>query len=132
MSITSISYGDLHFNEQWICDEGWLKILTDHIPHLKTSINIDQGSTVKEIALLTVPFNSIRALIYHKTFKINCLFAASSQRPVHFFYRGTHWNPPKNPMQIVHLGAGVQFYVLQPQNAFQASCEQLDHEICDQ
>ena len=37
----------MQFAEWWICDKGWLQIMTHHIPSLKDAVNIHHSSVIR-------------------------------------------------------------------------------------
>ena len=84
MSVTPAST-TLQVNDWLICDERWFQILTYRISSLKDSVNINHTSVIKSISSLAVPLNSKGdSRIYHKIFQMDCPFATSSERNVHF------------------------------------------------
>ena len=70
MSVTPTS-NTLQFTDRWICDEGWFKIITHHIPSLKDALNINRASVIRSISSVAVPLNSTGKILITRHFKWN-------------------------------------------------------------
>ena len=131
MSVTLTS-NTSQFTDQWICDEGWFQILTHHIPSLKDALNINHATVIRSISSVAVPLNSKgEILIYHKIFQMECPYATSKRRHVHFFYRCTNARMPSDPTsppQCAHALKAVHHSLIL-QSAFINSCDDVNNEM---
>ncbi len=131
MSVTSTD-NTSQFTNQWICDEGWFQILTHHIPSLKDALNINRANVIRSISSVAVPLKSEgEILIYHKIFQMECPYATSKRRHVHFFYRCTNARMPSDPTsppQCAHALNAVPRPLIFD-SAFIKSCNDVNNEI---
>ena len=131
MSVTLTS-NTSQFTDQWICDEGWFQILTHHIPSLKDALNINCASVIRSISSVAVPLNSKgEILIYHKIFQMECPYATSKRRHVHFFYRCTNARMPSDPTSPPQCAHAINT-VPRPlifQSAFIKSCDDVNMDL---
>ena len=97
VTITWLSDGS-QFEDQWICDESWLRILKRYFPLLRNEIDLCLSDVSRALATISIHgSNHSDTMIFPKTFSMNCPLSPGDRRRINFFYRSTNGIPPPDP-----------------------------------
>ena len=84
------------FEDQWICDESWLRILKRYFPLLKNEIDMCQSDLVRALSTISITSGDTqnKIVVFQKMFTMDCPWSPGERRHVNFFYRSTNGIPP--------------------------------------
>ena len=86
------------YNDQWISDETWLRLIKKHYSALQDAINFNRAALNRALSPLVGEFNSSNIPgIYRTQFFTLRLYDDKKKRQVSFYYRQVHNEPPSRP-----------------------------------
>ena len=107
-SIISDSYLNLtaassQYQDNWICDETWFRLLNAHYPHLKNTFNFTRGGLIRALSAKAGPFIGPNECdLFLAKFQTGCPYFGESRR-VSYFYRQVNGKPPADPVSPLDI-----------------------------
>jgi hypothetical protein len=83
-----------HYQDNWICDETWFRLLNAHYPHLKNTFNFTREGLNRALSAKAGPFTGPNEFgLFSVTFRTECPYSGERRR-VSYFYRQVNGKPP--------------------------------------
>jgi hypothetical protein len=108
-SIISDSYlnltaaSSLLYQDNWICDETWFRLLNAHYPHLKNTFNFTRGGLIRALSAKSGPFIGPNECgLFLAKFQTGCPYSGERRR-VSYFYRQVNGKPPADPVSPLDI-----------------------------
>ena len=98
------------FQDNWMCDETWVRVITARYPDVINSIGFSRSSFNRVISMLASQCGTQNALgIFIHQFQMSCPYDSGQRRKVSYFYRQIIGKPPADPVSVrditdVHAG----------------------------
>jgi hypothetical protein len=87
-----------HHQDNWLCDETWVRLLIAHYPHLKKTCSLTGMLVTRAITKKAGPFTGPNEFaIFVKQFRTECPYSGERRR-VSYFYRQVNGKPPADPV----------------------------------
>ena len=89
-SYLNLTAASSHYQDNWICDETWFRLLNAHYPHLREGLN-------RALSAKAGPFTGPNEFgIFSVKFRTECLYSGERRR-VSYFYKQVNGKPPADP-----------------------------------
>ena len=108
MRIISGSYLNLtaassQYQDNWICDETWFRLLNAHYPHMKNTFNFTRVGLNRALSVKAGPFTGPNELnLFLAKFQTECPYSGERRR-VSYFYRQVNGKPPADPLSPLDI-----------------------------
>ncbi len=125
MRIISDSYLTLtaassQYQDNWICDETWFRLLNAHYPHMKNKFNFTRVGLNRALSVKAGPFTGPNEFnLFLAKFQTECPYSVERRR-VSYFYRQVNGKPPADPLSPLDITDE-----LSKSNSLQRGCMQL-------
>jgi hypothetical protein len=87
-----------HQQDNWLCDETWVRLLIAHYPNLKKTCSLTRMLVTRAITKKAGPFTGPNEFaIFVKQFRTECPYSGERRR-VSYFYRQVNGKPPADPV----------------------------------
>jgi hypothetical protein len=91
------------YQDNWICDETWFRLLNAHYPHLKNTFNFTRGGLIHALSAKAGPFTGPNEFgIFLAKFSTDCPYSGERRR-VSYFYRQVNGKPPADPVNPLDI-----------------------------
>ena len=107
-SIISDSYLNLtaassQYQDNWICDETWFRLLSSHYPHLKNTFKFTRVGLNRALSVKAGPFTGPNEFnLFLAKFQTECPYSGERRR-VSYFYRQVNGKPPSDPLSPLDI-----------------------------
>jgi hypothetical protein len=107
-SIISDSYLNLtaassQYQDNWICDETWFRLLDAHYPHMKKAFNFTREGLNRALSAKAGPFTGPNEFnLFLAKFQTECPYSGERRR-VSYFYRQVNGKPPADPLSPLDI-----------------------------
>jgi hypothetical protein len=86
------------YQDNWICDETWFRLLNAHYPHLKNTFNFTREGLNRALSAKAGPFTGPNEFsLFLAKFQTECPYS-SERRRVSYFYRQVNGKHPADPV----------------------------------
>ena len=135
-SIISDSYLNLtaassQYQDNWICDETWFRLLSSHYPHLKNTFNFTRVGLNRALSVKAGPFTGPNEFnLFLAKFRTECPYSGERRR-VSYFYRQVNGKPPADPVLSLDISDELSKYNSLCMRLSRAACMQLSRGVGD-
>jgi hypothetical protein len=91
------------YQDNWICDETWFRLLHAHYPHLKNTFNFTREGLNRALSAKAGPFTGPNECgLFFAKFHTECPYSGDKRR-VSYFYRQVNGKPPADPVSPLDI-----------------------------
>ena len=91
------------YQDNWICDETWFRLLNAHYPHLKNTFNFTREGLNRALSAKAGPFIGPNECgLFLAKFQTGCPYSGERRR-VSYFYRQVNGKPPADPVSPLDI-----------------------------
>ena len=123
-SYLNMTAASSHYQDNWICDETWFRLLNAHYPHLKNTFNFTREGLNRALSAKAGPFTGPNEFgVFSVKFRTECPYSGERRR-VSYFYR-----------QVMASLQQIQFVLwillMSFQNPIRSACDSAEQPACD-
>ena len=97
-SYLNLTAASSHYQDNWICDETWFRLLNAHYPHLKNTFNFTREGLNRALSAKAGTFTGPNEFgLFLAKFQTECPYSGDKRR-VTYFYRQVNGKPPADPV----------------------------------
>ena len=102
-SYLNMTAASSHYQDNWICDETWFRLLNAHYPHLKNTFNFTREGLNRALSAKAGPFTGPNEFgVFSVKFRTECPYSGERRR-VSYFYRQVNGKPPADPVSPLDI-----------------------------
>jgi hypothetical protein len=100
LNLTAVSS---HYQDNWICDETWFRLLNAHYPHLKNTFNFTREGLNRALSAKAGSFTGPNEFgLFLAKFQTECPYSGERRR-VSYFYRQVNGKLPADPVSPLDI-----------------------------
>jgi len=102
-SYLNMTAASSHYQDNWICDETWFRLLNAHYPHLKNTFNFTREGLNRAFSAKAGPFTGPNEFgVFSVKFRTECPYSGERRR-LSYFYRQVNGKPPADPVSPLDI-----------------------------
>jgi hypothetical protein len=121
-SYLNLTAASSQYQDNWICDETWFRLLNAHYPHLKNAFNFTREGLNRALSAKAGPFTGPNEFgLFLAKFQTECPYSGERRR-LSYFFRQLNGKPPADPVLSLDINITDE---LSKSNSLQRDCMQL-------
>ena len=102
-SYLNLTAASSQYQDNWICDETWFRLLNAHYPHMKNTFNFTRVGLNRALSVKAGPFTGPNEFnLFLAKFQTECPYSGERRR-VSYFYRQVNGKPPSDPLSPLDI-----------------------------
>ena len=119
------------YQDNWICDETWFRLLNAHYPLLKNAFNFTREGLNRALSAKAGPFTGPNEFsLFSVKFRTECPYSGERRR-VYYFYRQVNGKPPADPVSPLDITDELSKSNSLCMRLSRAACMQLSRGVGD-